>query len=482
MLRNIGGSLGVAVATTMLARRSQYHQVALVGRLDRLESRDGRAAAGLDGALRRARGRHLHRRPARDGHGVPRGGHAGAYPRLCRRLLADALGVCRRAVPHPVHAPGALGSRERGTASRRAGNRRRAITPLPRPPTEAAAGSCYAWRHDRRARDHAIRRQPARAPARGVAAPVRPPRGRGRGRLLARGDPVRGAPRRATWSGRPGSSGCSSTWRASIALVDHPLYAKSAVPLTTTSGVHAATIAEYAVTALLALCHRVPRMVEWKGRGGWPPDAERWPLFVPTEIRGATLGIIGYGSIGRELARIAKTAFGMRVLALQARPVAPDRRGLLPRRHGRSRREPARRVAAPGGADGPPRAIGRRGDGARRSRRRPRAMLGAAEFARMKRVGVLHQCRARGDGGRGRARPGARATGASPAPPSTSSPRSRRRRATRSTRSTTSSCRPTCPGSCRATTSGARSCSRRTCGAIWTARPLLNLVDRAKGY
>ena len=34
MLRNIGGSLGVAIATAMLARRSQYHQVALVGRLD----------------------------------------------------------------------------------------------------------------------------------------------------------------------------------------------------------------------------------------------------------------------------------------------------------------------------------------------------------------------------------------------------------------------------------------------------------------
>ena len=62
------------------------------------------------------------------------------------------------------------------------------------------------------------------------------------------------------------------------ALTDHPLYCKSAVPLTTTSGVHAATIAEYAITALLALCHRVPRMVEWKGRSGWPPDAERWPL------------------------------------------------------------------------------------------------------------------------------------------------------------------------------------------------------------
>lgn len=104
------------------------------------------------------------------------------------------------------------------------------------------------------------------------------------------------------------------------ALAGHPLYTETALPLTTTSGVHAATIAEYAVTMLLALAHRVPRMVEWQQRGGWPPDERRWELFVPTEVRGATLGIIGYGSIGRELARIAKSAFGMSVLALKRDP------------------------------------------------------------------------------------------------------------------------------------------------------------------
>jgi phosphoglycerate dehydrogenase-like enzyme len=104
------------------------------------------------------------------------------------------------------------------------------------------------------------------------------------------------------------------------ALVDHPLYTETTIPLTTTSGVHAATIAEYAVTMLLALAHRVSRMVEWQGRGGWPADEQRWPLFVPAEVRGATLGIIGYGSIGRELARIAKAAFAMRVLACKRDP------------------------------------------------------------------------------------------------------------------------------------------------------------------
>lgn len=103
-------------------------------------------------------------------------------------------------------------------------------------------------------------------------------------------------------------------------LHDHPIFTDSTVALTTTSGVHAGTIAEYAITVMLALAHRVPRMVEWKNRGGWPPDEQRWPLFVPTEIRGATLGLIGYGSIGRELARVAKTAFGMRVLACKRDP------------------------------------------------------------------------------------------------------------------------------------------------------------------
>ena len=126
------------------------------------------------------------------------------------------------------------------------------------------------------------------------------------------------------------------------ALVDHPLYTGTSVLLTTTSGVHAATIAEYAITVLLALAHRVPRMVEWQGKGAWPPDEDRWSLFVPSELRGATLGIIGYGSIGRELARIATTAFGMTVLACKrdpsrredsgyALPGTGDPRGALPK-------------------------------------------------------------------------------------------------------------------------------------------------------
>jgi phosphoglycerate dehydrogenase-like enzyme len=103
-------------------------------------------------------------------------------------------------------------------------------------------------------------------------------------------------------------------------LHQHPLFLDPTVTLTTASGVHAATIAEYAMTVMLALAHRVPRMIEWQRRGCWPPDEERWPLFLPKAIHGATLGIVGYGSIGRELARIAKAAFGMQVLACKRDP------------------------------------------------------------------------------------------------------------------------------------------------------------------
>ncbi len=113
------------------------------------------------------------------------------------------------------------------------------------------------------------------------------------------------------------------------ALADHPLLTETTIPLTTTSGVHAATIAEYALTAVLALAHRVPTMVEWQRRGGWPPDGERWPLFVPTELRGATLGIIGYGSIGRELARLAKLAFAMTVVVVKRDPSERRDRGYV---------------------------------------------------------------------------------------------------------------------------------------------------------
>ena len=95
-------------------------------------------------------------------------------------------------------------------------------------------------------------------------------------------------------------------------LLGHPLLRR--VTLTTSSGIHAPAMAEYVLMMVLAFAHHLPRMIEVQQRAEWP--GQRWALFVPQELRDATIGIVGYGSIGRETARLAH-AFGTRVLALK---------------------------------------------------------------------------------------------------------------------------------------------------------------------
>jgi len=98
-------------------------------------------------------------------------------------------------------------------------------------------------------------------------------------------------------------------------LFNRPLF-QTQVTFTTASGIHAIPIAEYVFTMLLAWFHRLPTLLDLQKQGQWPQSAVRSTLLVPEELRGKTLGIIGYGSIGRQLARLAH-AFGMRILAMQ---------------------------------------------------------------------------------------------------------------------------------------------------------------------
>jgi phosphoglycerate dehydrogenase-like enzyme len=95
-------------------------------------------------------------------------------------------------------------------------------------------------------------------------------------------------------------------------LVDTWLW-ESDITITTSSGIHASTIAEYVLMMMLAFAHRLRRMVDYQARAEWPKG--RWRKFVPQELRGATVGVIGYGSIGRQVGRLAR-ALGMRVLAM----------------------------------------------------------------------------------------------------------------------------------------------------------------------
>ena len=65
LMRNIGGSVGIAIMTTFLARRSQVHQNHLVGERHRGQLADRKTAAGHAGELRCARRRRASRPRAR---------------------------------------------------------------------------------------------------------------------------------------------------------------------------------------------------------------------------------------------------------------------------------------------------------------------------------------------------------------------------------------------------------------------------------
>ena len=79
-------------------------------------------------------------------------------------------------------------------------------------------------------------------------------------------------------------------------------------------------VAQYAFALILELCHHVGEHNRSVKQGDWAacPDFcySNYPLI---ELAGKTLGIIGYGRIGRRTAQIAR-AFGMKVVAFDEYP------------------------------------------------------------------------------------------------------------------------------------------------------------------
>lgn len=117
--------------------------------------------------------------------------------------------------------------------------------------------------------------------------------------------------------------------------IDHAANAsilkKPDLTATTISGAASSKLGEFVVMMLLALGHRLPALFENQKKAEWPKD--RWERFNPTELRNSTVGIVGYGSIGRQVARLLNE-FGVKILATKRDAMHPEDTGYAPEDQG----------------------------------------------------------------------------------------------------------------------------------------------------
>jgi D-3-phosphoglycerate dehydrogenase len=81
------------------------------------------------------------------------------------------------------------------------------------------------------------------------------------------------------------------------------------IPLATTGAANARTVAEHALYLMLALAKRGPALDRAVKGGAWPRG------FGAIEVAGRSALVVGYGRIGRQVARLA-AAFNMRVVVV----------------------------------------------------------------------------------------------------------------------------------------------------------------------
>lgn len=100
----------------------------------------------------------------------------------------------------------------------------------------------------------------------------------------------------------------------------------SPIAFTTAKGIHAKPLADFVLMSILWFAKDGFRMVRDQA-------AHRWTRYCGADLRGATVGLIGLGTIGREVARACR-GIGMRVIATRRTVGEADREadvdGLLP--------------------------------------------------------------------------------------------------------------------------------------------------------
>jgi phosphoglycerate dehydrogenase-like enzyme len=104
-------------------------------------------------------------------------------------------------------------------------------------------------------------------------------------------------------------------WFSSIAAGNEDLFKNPCLPESVTltkATVYGEMMAEYVFAYILYFSRNVPKYLRDQGEGVWDPAR-------PERLRGKTLGILGLGSVGKEIARRGKQ-FGMRVLGVKRTP------------------------------------------------------------------------------------------------------------------------------------------------------------------
>lgn len=127
------------------------------------------------------------------------------------------------------------------------------------------------------------------------------------------------------WSVRPEQikAATSLRWIHSPAAAVHqmmfPELIESDVVLTNAREVHGPVVAEHVIALIFALAKKIPGSVDLQRKHVWGQQL-LWDEIPPVrEVAGATLGVLGLGSIGRPLVKSA-TALGMRVVAVREHP------------------------------------------------------------------------------------------------------------------------------------------------------------------
>jgi phosphoglycerate dehydrogenase-like enzyme len=136
---------------------------------------------------------------------------------------------------------------------------------------------------------------------------------------------LRGADVMVGWSLTPEQlrAAAGLRWIYSItAAVDQFLFPElvaSDISICNAARVHGPVVAEHAIAMLLALARRVPSAVRYQDRRKWAMEAIWQEHPRPREIASATLLVVGLGSIGSEVAALAR-ALKMHVIGVRQNP------------------------------------------------------------------------------------------------------------------------------------------------------------------